>query len=45
VAAALQAALSAKVQRVQPKLEEITADRYPGLDPKVIRRSGGGRTA
>ncbi len=32
VAAAVQAARSSKVQRVQPKLEEITSDRYPGLD-------------
>jgi 8-oxo-dGTP pyrophosphatase MutT (NUDIX family) len=36
VAAALAAARAGRVQRVRPKLEEITADRYPGLDLETI---------
>ena len=36
VPAALAAARAGRVQRVRPKLEDITADRYPGLDLEAI---------
>lgn len=36
VAEALLAARAVRVQRVQPKLEEITSSRYPGLDTGAI---------
>lgn len=36
VAAALQAAKGSRIQRVQPKLEEITSIRYPGLDIRAV---------
>jgi 8-oxo-dGTP pyrophosphatase MutT (NUDIX family) len=34
---ALRAAATATVQRVQPKLEEVTGTRYPGLDMTVLQ--------
>jgi 8-oxo-dGTP pyrophosphatase MutT (NUDIX family) len=37
VAAALAAARSSRVQQVRPRLAEITAERYPGLDLEAIR--------
>ncbi|MGC2191003.1 MAG: NUDIX hydrolase [Candidatus Dormiibacterota bacterium] len=36
VAAALRAARGSRVQRVQPKLDEITSSRYPGLDIRAV---------
>ncbi|MGA8426576.1 MAG: hypothetical protein WB801_03200, partial [Candidatus Dormiibacterota bacterium] len=39
VEAALDAARAGRVRRVRPRLAEITADRYPGLDLEVIHNS------
>lgn len=39
VAAALAAARAGRVQLVRPRLAEITADRYPGLDLEAIHPS------
>jgi 8-oxo-dGTP pyrophosphatase MutT (NUDIX family) len=36
VAAAMAAARSGRVQRVRPRLEDITEERYPGLDLEAI---------
>jgi len=41
VAMALLAARSSPVNRVQPKLEEVTASHYPGLDLRAILGSDG----
>lgn len=41
VAAALQSARSGRVQRVRPKLAEIAAERYPGLDLEAIQPGHG----
>jgi hypothetical protein len=43
VAEAQASARASRVQRVRPRLEEITAERYPGLDLEAIRpRQGSG---
>ncbi|HEY6538989.1 MAG TPA: hypothetical protein VI138_08145 [Candidatus Dormibacteraeota bacterium] len=39
--AAWEASLSWPRQRVQPLLDQITAEHYPGLDPAAIHRSDG----
>ncbi len=36
VAQALGAIRGSRIERVQPKLEEVTSARYPGLDPEAI---------
>jgi 8-oxo-dGTP pyrophosphatase MutT (NUDIX family) len=41
VAAALAAARATRVQRVRPKLETITVERYPGLDLGAIHPGDG----
>ena len=41
VAAALAAARAARVRRVRPRLAEITAERYPGLDLDPIHPGDG----
>jgi len=43
VAAALAAARATRVRRVRPRLAEITAERYPGLDLETIHPGDGSR--
>ncbi len=42
VAAALAAARAAAVATVEPRLDEVTPERVPGLDPAVLRGVHGG---